>query len=186
MDIEAHSLTLTAIIIGIGMTEMFGNLHRLIRHRERVRWDLLPLAWGVTCLFLILNYWWALYLHLDGSQQAHTAAEFGLILAPSVLLFLIAASVLPHFGETAEWDMRAHYAAQRKVFILTFALYQVSTWTTALLTGALAWNYVTVIRFAILALLLSMLAINSRRWDWIGVVIIGAALFARLVTQVVR
>jgi hypothetical protein len=151
-----------------------------------VQWDGLPLAWAATCLFLILNYWWALYLRLDGSEQARTAAEFGLILAPAVLLFLTAASVLPHFGEESEWDMRSHYAAQRKIFILTFALYQLSTWTTAFVTGTMAWNYVTFVRVAILAVLLSMLAVNSRRWDWAGVLVIGAALFARLLTQAVR
>lgn len=186
MDIEAHSITLISIIIGLGLTEMFGNLHRLIRHRQRVCWDGLPLAWAATSLFLILNYWWALYLRLDGSQEARTAAEFGLILAPAILLFLTAASVLPHFGESGDWDMRAHYASQRKVFILTFVLYQLSTWATALLTGSVAWNYVTLVRGIILALLVSMLAANSRRWDWAGVILIGTAVFIRLVTQVVR
>ena len=42
MDITEHSLTLISIIIGLGLTEMFGNLHRLIRNRSRVTWDWLP------------------------------------------------------------------------------------------------------------------------------------------------
>lgn len=186
MDVETHSISLIAIVIGLGLTEMFGNLHRLIRHRERVRWDALPLAWVVLCLFLILNYWWALYLRLDGSGQARTAAEFGLILAPAVLLFLTAASVLPHFGEGSDWDMRGHYVSQRNVFISTFVLYQLSTWATAILTGSFGWNYVTLVRIVILAILLTMLVANSRRVDWAGVVVIGGGLFARLVTEVVR
>ena len=36
MDIIEHSVTLISIIIGIGLTEMLGNLHRLIRNRARV------------------------------------------------------------------------------------------------------------------------------------------------------
>jgi hypothetical protein len=186
MDIEAHSITLISIIVGLGLTEMFGNLHRLIRNRGRVRWDLLPLAWVATLFFLVLNYWWALYLRLDGSQQAHTAAEFGLILAPPLLLFLATASVLPNFEPDSDWDMRRHYDAQRRVFILTFAVYQLSTFTTALLVGGLGWNFLSIVRVVIFLLLASMLVVNRRFWDWAAVLAILTFLSVRLVTQVVR
>jgi hypothetical protein len=186
MDIGAHSITLISIIIGLGLTEMFGNLHRLIRNRARVQWDFLPLAWVTTMFFLVLNYWWALYLRLDGSQLARTAGEFGLILAAPLLLFLASASVLPNFGPEDDWDMRRHYESQRKVFILTFAIYQLTTFMTSLLVGTLTWDFVALVRPAIFALLLSMLFTNSRRWDWAAMLTITAFLFVRLITQVVR
>ena len=72
------------------------------------------------------------------------------------------------------------------VFILTFAIYQLTTFTTALLVGSLTWNFVTLVRPAIFALLLSMLLTNSRRWDWAAVLAIMGFLFFRLTTQVVR
>src|SRR6185369_11499403 len=93
MNLEAHSITLISIIIGLGLTEMFGHLYRLIRDRNRVEWDFLPLAWAATMFFLVLNYWWAVYLRIEGSREARTAAEFGLLLAPALLLFLATASV---------------------------------------------------------------------------------------------
>lgn len=186
MDFESHSVTLISIIVGLGLTEMFGNLHRLIRNRNRVGWDALPIAWAAMMFLLVVNYWWALYLRLDGSQQARTAADFALILAPSILLFLTTASVLPSFEHDGDWDMKTHYREQRGIWILTFALYQVSTWATALVTGTLAWNYVTLIRVVILALLVSMLFVKARRWDWFGVIVITAFLLVRLSIQVVR
>ena len=186
MDIEAHWITLISIIIGLALTEMLNNLHGLIRDRTHVRWDPLPLVWAATSLFLVLNYWWAAYLRLDGSDEARTAAEFGLILAPALLLFLTAASILPKSNGPADCDMRAHYESQRKTIIGTFILYQLSTWGTAILVGTLAWNYVTIVRIAILALLASMLIANRRLWDWIGVTSIAVMLLIRLLTQVVR
>jgi hypothetical protein len=165
---------------------MFRNFHRLIRNRARVRWDALPLVWVVTLFLVVLNYWWALYMRLDGSQKAHTAAEFGLILAPPLLLFLATASVLPDFEPDDDWDMRHDYQAQRPVLILTFAAYQVSTFTTALVVGSLAWNFLTFARFVIFGLLISLLLANSRRWDWAAVLAITAFLFVRLTTQVVQ
>jgi len=186
MDFEAHSVTLISIIVGLGLTEMFSNLHRLIRNRGRVGWDALPIAWAAMMFLLVVNYWWALYLRLDGSQQARTAADFALILAPAILLFLTTASVLPNFESGGDWDMQTHYREQRGLWILTFALYQVSTWATSMVTGALAWNYVTLIRGVILVLLISMLFVKARRWDWFVVIAITAFLLIRLCTQVVR
>ncbi|GAA0637369.1 hypothetical protein [Brevundimonas lenta] len=186
MDIGQHSVTLISIIIGLGLTEMLGNLHRLIRNRERVKWDPLPLAWVVALTLLVLNYWWAVFLGLDGSDRARTAAEMGLVLAPPLLLFVTTASVLPNFEADSDWDMRRHYAQQHKVFVLTFMVYQLSTWATALLTGGTGWNLPTVVRVVILALLALMLLLKGRIWDWIAVAIIIGLLALRLTTQLVR
>ena len=82
--------------------------------------------------------------------------------------------------------MRRDYDEQRKVFILTFAFYQVSTFTTALVVGTMAWDFLSFVRVAIFVLLVSMLLTNNRRWDWIGVLAIMTALLFRLTTQVVR
>ena len=53
MDITTHSVTLISIIIGIGLTEMFGNLHRLIRNPKQVTWDWLPVGWSAVLLLLV-------------------------------------------------------------------------------------------------------------------------------------
>ena len=94
---------------------------------------------------------------------ARTAAQLGLSLAAPILLFLATASVLPHCEPDEEWDMRRHYDRQRKVFILTFALYQVSTFVTAAIVGKKHWDYLAVIRVVIFGLLVSTLATNNRR-----------------------
>jgi len=50
----------------------------------------------------------------------------------------------------------------------------------------MAWNYLSLARVVIFALLVSMWFINSRRWDWIVVLVIAVALLIRLGLQVVR
>ena len=186
MDLLTHLVTLVSIIIGIGLTEMFGNLHRLIRHRTRVTWDWLPVAWTGMLLLLVINYWWSIYLGVSGYQQASNAAEFGLLLVPPILLFLTTATVLPNFDANTEWNMRSHYDEQRRTFIITFILYQCSTWTTAAVVGTLGWNLISIVRALILLLLVLMLLVNRRWWDWIGVLGIFAILAFRLTTQALR
>jgi hypothetical protein len=186
MNITEHSVTLLSIIVGLGLTEMFGNLHKLIRNRTRVTWDWLPIAWAATLLVLVINYWWSIYLGVSGVDRVQNAAEFGLILVPPILLFLTTASVLPNFESSSEWDMRRLYDSQRKTFIITFALYQCSTWATALVIGTFGWNVISVVRMIILLILIIMLLFNKRLWDWIGVLAILTVLAYRLTTQVVR
>lgn len=186
MDVEAQLITLISIIVGLGLTEMFGNLHRLIRNRSRVSWDWLPVVWAATLLILVINYWWALAIGASGLAQANNAAEFGLLLIPPMLLFLTTASVLPNFGDAGEGDMRSHYDEQRKTFIVTFALYQCATGLLAIAVGTSGLNFVTVIRVVVLALLLAMLVLGRRRWDWAGVLAILAILLVRLMTQAIR
>jgi hypothetical protein len=33
-----HSITLISIVVGLGLTELFSNLYRLLRERKRVVW----------------------------------------------------------------------------------------------------------------------------------------------------
>jgi hypothetical protein len=186
MDITSHALTLVSIILGIGLTEMFGNLHRLIRNRSRVTWDWLPVVWSAILLLIVVNYWWSIYLGASGFQQASSAAEFGLILIPPILLFLATASVLPNFDANSEWDMRRYYDEHRKTFIITQILYACSTWIVAVTIGTFGWNAGSVVRAVNISLMVLLVLLNKRRWDWIGVAFILSTIVYRLTTQVMR
>jgi len=186
MDITSHSVTLISIIIGIGLTEMFGNLHRLIRNPKQVTWDWLPVGWSAVLLLLVVNYWWAIYSGIIGVNELSNAAELVLVLVQPIVVFLLTASVLPNFGTTGEWDMRRYYDEHRKPFILTFVLHQCVATTVALVVGTLGWNIGSVIRAMILLVLVLMVVLNKRRWDWVGVLAIMAFLIIRLTTQITR
>jgi hypothetical protein len=186
MDIAAHSVTLISIIIGIGLTEMFGNLHRLIRNRAQVTWDWLPVTWSAALLLLVVNYWWAIYQGIIGIDQLSSAAELGLILIQPIILFLLTASVLPNFGTAPNWDLGRYYDENRTTFISTFVLYQCVTSIVAITLGTMGWNVASLIRGTILLLLVLALVIKKRRFDWIAALGILAAVIFRLTTQAVR
>jgi len=186
MEIAAHWITLASIILGLGLTEMFGNLQRLIHERRRVTWDPLPLVWAAGILLVVLNYWWAIAMGLDGSRTAGTVGEFALRLASPILLFLVCGNVLPRVEPGGAADMRAAWLSERKVFAGAFALYQASNWLVAAFIVGAPWSYVSLLRAIVLALVLSMLFTNSRRWDWIVAVTCIGLFVARLATQELR
>jgi hypothetical protein len=184
MDILAHAVTLISIIIGIGLTEMFGNLHQLIRNRNHVTWDWLPVVWSAVLLTLIVNYWWAIYQGVVGIDKLENAAELGLVLIQPIVTFLLTASVLPNFPADAPWDMKRYYDEHRRTFIGTFVFYQLVTSAVALVIGTWGWNPRSVARVLILLMLVLALALNGRRWDWVSALSILALLIFRLTTQV--
>jgi hypothetical protein len=69
---------------------------------------------------------------------------------------------------------------------LALALYQISIWTTILLTRGFVWDAVAFLRTTILLLLSSALLTKSRRWDWIVVVLTLASIIYRIAGQPVR
>jgi hypothetical protein len=183
MEIFDLATTLISIIIGIGLTEMFGNLHRLIRNRARVRWDWLPVVWATVLLTLVVNYWWAIYQGIVGIDKLGSAAELGLVLIQPIVMFLLLASVLPSFAADRRWDMPRYYEEHRRTFIATFLVYQCVTAAVALVVGTWGWNPASLIRTLIVLLLVMTLVFNTRRWDWIGSIGILAGLLFRLTTQ---
>jgi hypothetical protein len=186
MDVANHSVTLISIVIGLGLTELLGNLHRLMRARASVHWDALPFVWTAAVLILLLNYWWSLVLGRDGSQLAHTAAQFGLLLIHPLLLFLLCASVLPK-APAEGLDMRRAYESERQVFVWLFVLYMLGNWTLSLLINQhIVWTLPTVQRAVASVLLVSLLFVKDRRWDWIAAVGVLIAVIWRISTQAVR
>jgi hypothetical protein len=76
MNISEHSVALISVIAGLGLTNLLGNLNRLIRARRKVRWDILQLLWALIALFLVDNYWWGLYQGSVVATEAASAATF--------------------------------------------------------------------------------------------------------------
>jgi len=181
-----HSVTLISIIVGLSLTALLGNLYRLIRERKRVAWDTLPLAWSAFLLLFVLNYWWALVGGLAGSQRFTNVAEFGLLLAPPMLLFVACSAALPRFDAGEALDMKSAYEKERRVLFLALVFYQLSIWATIILTRGFVWDNVAFLRTTILVLILLALFTKSRRWDWVVVTLVLGSILYRIAIQPVR
>lgn len=187
MDITGYWPTLVSIILGLGVADLLVNLHRLIDGRKRVDWDPLPLLWAVIVLLWLFNYWWAVATNLDGSQNARVVGHFVLLAVPPIILFLMAASVLPRASSAAgRFDMRADWAERRGVFLTFFALNQFVTWVVAITRHSTSWDIASSLRTTALLLVLLTLFLKSRRVEWVAALAILALVVLRLSTQAVR
>jgi hypothetical protein len=89
-----YLLALVSILIGLAVTDVSRSLHRLIRARQRVRWDWLPLVAALLVMMLILEFWWIFYGLGTASAWTHYGA-FLVLAASLVCMFLLASAGLP-------------------------------------------------------------------------------------------
>ena len=185
MDIGDYWATFVSIILGLGLADLLINFHRLLHERKRVGWDALPLAWAVVALLQLINYWWAVAANLTRWRETRVALEFAWDAVAPVILFLIAASLLPRaMPAEGRLDMRAEWQKARGLFLTLAALYQCLVWINVMLSsGALVWDFVAIVRTLVLAALALALVVKDRRVDWVAALIILAVLVWRLSLQ---
>lgn len=185
MDIGGYWATFVSIVVGLGLADLLMNCHRLLHERKRVDWDALPLVWAVVTLLWIINYWWAIAANLTGWAHTRVVLEFVAGAVPPILLFLIAASLLPRaMPAEGRLEMSAEWRKARGLFLTLSTLYHSLAWiTVTLASGELVWNFVTLVRGVTLAGLVLALVLNDRRMDWAAALVILVMLTWRLAMQ---
>lgn len=188
MDLSQHWETLVSIIVGIALADVLMHVQELIHARERVRWDALPLLWTTIGVLWLFNYWWAVGVGLDGSQNVHVAGGFVLLAVPPILLFVMSTSALPRrMSHEGTIDMPAAWAQNRTVFLPALGLNQIAAWVAVTIArGAVVFDLAAVLRTTTLALVIAMLFVKSRRLEWFAAIVIVSLGIARLSTQVLR
>jgi hypothetical protein len=182
-----HWATLVSIIIGLGIADLLVNFHRLIHARKRVEWDALPLVWATIALLWLFNYWWAVGAGLDGSRNARVVGHYVLLAVLPILLFLLSASVLPRaIPESGRLDMRAEWAKSRDVFHTVLAINQTATWIVAIaVAGAVAFDFVGLVRTIALLSAVGALLFRSRRFEWSAAIVVLVVAVARISSQAI-
>jgi hypothetical protein len=164
MDHPAYLRVLLSVWVGLGLGQLVQAVHRLLRHRGRVRWDWIPLTWAAFALLMFVQTWWAYFTLLQAPLWLNLLA-FLLPLATFMLLYLICASTLPDVSraaEGAEIDLTSHYFGQRRyLFGLWAALFGV-----ALVVSGLARDGLRIVGgdgFRIVALVVALVLFLSAR-----------------------
>jgi hypothetical protein len=136
VDAFSYLSVLLSIIIGLAITQVLQGYRALILAKARIRSDGTALLWSVSLLLFATQAWWAsfgLREHQDWSFLA-----FAMVLLQMILLYMMAAVVLPDVGEEQEIDLGAHFAEHRKIFFgILLAMLGASVLKDFVLTGGL-------------------------------------------------
>lgn len=162
-------LVFVSILVGVGVTELVVSLHRILRARHRVNWDVLPLAFAALVLLLLVRTWWSVAAQPPG--QPFTIGAFLPLLVELVLTVLLAAAVLPDEVPADGLDLRRFYIAESSyawgLFALTFAWAIAHEAGTAMAAGQPLGRALAAFGsdYVFLAAILSLIWVRARWWN---------------------
>lgn len=175
MDLRAYVLGLFTIISGLAVKEIAERGARLVEFRRHIVWDYRPLITSGVMLCTIAVAWSRGWYQLSNAGDYHPSfIGFLVTLIAYILLYVNAAVTLPAEIKPG-LNMKVFYREQGQefwlIYVLTLAHFIVKNFGGAVIRdGGVRPDLILPLAAAgvILALSISLAALNSRRWHAIG------------------
>lgn len=163
MDAFSYLSVLLSIILGLAITQLLTGFRGIVLARTRVRLYAPSVLWAVLLIVINVQAWWAMFqMRL---RAAWTFGGFTIVLLEPVVLYLMAALVLPDFPPGETTDLRAHYFDHRRIFFaLGTVLPTVSLCKDLVLTGRLTSGGNLVFHLGFIALALVAMVVKRERY----------------------
>jgi hypothetical protein len=120
MDAFSYLSVLLSIIVGLAITQILTGFRGIVLWRSNVRMFWPAPLWAGTLLLINVQSWWAMFSLRE--VAAWTFAGFAIVLAQTIVQYLLAAIVLPDFSADRETDLHTHYWAHTHWFFGLFVL----------------------------------------------------------------
>jgi len=177
MTAGAYVAAFASIILALAVADLATSMHRLLRARQRVQWDWLPLAAALLILIATVHFWW-LFFEIWSVGSKYTLGGFLPDFVTLLLLFFIASAALPDEVPAEGLDLRAYYLENHVYFWTLFLLLVISTSATLLIHRANpATTPSEVVRWILqsgnvtLVVIAAVLLATKKRWIHIALVL---------------
>lgn len=125
-DLFAYLAAFVSIVLAVALTDMVQSVHRLIRARERVKWDPLAPLMALSVFLGLLSVFFSLW----GDARFDRLTYYGLVafMIQPVLQALLAFAVLPDEIPDRGLDLRQFYFTSRRYWVILLAIIAVTDW----------------------------------------------------------
>ena len=107
MDEFGYLSVIISVILGLSIAQLLQGLSQIINARERVRIYWPTIGWAILLLIVDIQAWWAMFGYRDKHQW--TFLQFAVVLLETIILYLLAALVMPGIRDEQVVDLRANY-----------------------------------------------------------------------------
>lgn len=136
MDPFSYLSVLVSIILGLAVQQVLQGYRALILSRRRIRFYGPPMIWSVLIIAMVAQNWWASF-GLAGRAE-WSFAVFATILGQTILIYMLAAIVLPDIPADQPIDLKDHYYREARAFFgISIALILWSGFRDYMLDGRL-------------------------------------------------
>jgi hypothetical protein len=114
MDEFNYLSVLISVILGLAVTEILQGFRGLVLSRKQVRIYWPVIAWGMVVLLVCTQNWWSMF----GMRNRHdwTFEQFAMVLAQTILIYMVAGVVFPELGGETVVDLRESFYAHHRWF----------------------------------------------------------------------
>lgn len=120
MDAFSYLSVLISLILGLAITQVLKGFRGLMQSRARLKSYWPAVLWAILIVVIAVQSWWSMYGLRHYANWTFLA--FSAVLAQTIVLYLLAALVLPDaFGDAAV-DLREHYYGHRIWFFALLVL----------------------------------------------------------------
>jgi len=176
MDQFNYLSVLLSIVIGLAITQILKGYRGIVLARRRVDAYWPVLLWSATLLMINVQSWWAMFAMRN--VRVWTFAGFAVVLAQTIVQYMLSAIVLPDFFGDERVDLREHYFAHRHWFFgLAILVLLVSLSKEVVLYGY--FDSLPDVGFQCTFIVLSLIALFTHvEWYHKFAALIAAALYA--------
>ncbi|NJN14743.1 MAG: hypothetical protein HC813_03815 [Planctomycetes bacterium] len=120
----SYQSALTAVVVGLAITEILGCVANILNKRPRARVYWLHLVWLVLLFMIIVQFWFAAFFwSLRQEKVGNSSLEFSALLCVPVAMYLCASLLAPRIAPDAErFDFREYYYDNHRSIFTVLAL----------------------------------------------------------------
>jgi hypothetical protein len=107
VDEFGYLSVIISVILGLSIAQLLQGISQIINARERVRIYWPTIGWAILLLIVDIQAWWAMFGYRDKHQW--TFLQFAVVLLETIILYLLAALVMPGIRDEQIVDLRANY-----------------------------------------------------------------------------
>jgi|SRR6185437_10290218 len=134
MDAFSYLSVLLSIVLGLAVTQLLSGFAAMVHARRRIAMYWPVPVQMIATLLITVQVWWAMF----GLRQLRqwTFADFLIVLAQAIAVYLMAAFITPELNGDARVDLRETYFREARWFFASiFAIITISLLKNFMLTG---------------------------------------------------
>jgi hypothetical protein len=135
MDTFRWIAVVVSMILGLGVTRLLSSAVAVFKSRRRASVDWLPLVWALVIFVQQIDFWWSLE-ELSVLVPKWTFAEFLMLVALVLVLFLAAALILPQAEMERGDTLRGFFDRDGRYALVALAVFSL----LAILANLIFWD----------------------------------------------
>ncbi|MFK7863316.1 MAG: hypothetical protein AB8B95_03715 [Pseudohongiellaceae bacterium] len=150
MTLFEFLMALAAVVIAIGLSEIFGGWGHMLRTRIVPKIDWLHLCWSVVVSLYAIQYWVGIWPYRV--VEFTTIFQVWFLIFPTLFIVLVSFAITPDIEPVEKQDLREYYMARRAPIFLGLTVFVTMAQVADLVILGTSFSWIGMSLVAVLAI----------------------------------